>query len=145
LLAPQGEEKRESGISLDQRRIANTISRQLKKMGCEFEELEFQRLVREIAQDFKTDLRFQGSAVQALQEATEVCFAKDKGSCTLEKVEVFLENVIAATVSYTELAGRKTVTALDVVFALKENPDECFVKSKKSKKKKSKSEEGPKE
>jgi histone H3/H4 len=27
--------------------------------------------VREIAQDFKTDLRFQGSAVLALQEATE--------------------------------------------------------------------------
>jgi histone H3/H4 len=33
--------------------------------------LPFQRLVREIAQDFKTDLRFQGSAVLALQEATE--------------------------------------------------------------------------
>jgi histone H3 len=33
--------------------------------------LPFQRLVREIAQDFKTDLRFQSSAVIALQEATE--------------------------------------------------------------------------
>merc|ERR1739844_808464 len=31
----------------------------------------FQRLVREIAQDFKTDLRFQSSAVMALQEASE--------------------------------------------------------------------------
>ncbi|PWA81845.1 hypothetical protein CTI12_AA184910 [Artemisia annua] len=31
--------------------------------------LPFQRLVREIAQDFKTDLRFQSSAVAALQEA----------------------------------------------------------------------------
>ena len=29
--------------------------------------LPFQRLVREIAQDFKTDLRFQSSAVMALQ------------------------------------------------------------------------------
>eukprot|EP00798_Chlamydomonas_sp_ICE-L_P030554 gene30554-biopygen16396 len=29
------------------------------------------RLVREIAQDFKTDLRFQSSAVLALQEAAE--------------------------------------------------------------------------
>jgi histone H3 len=29
--------------------------------------LPFQRLVREIAQDFKTDLRFQGSAIAALQ------------------------------------------------------------------------------
>merc|ERR1719213_594162 len=33
--------------------------------------LPFQRLVREIANDFKTDLRFQSSAVLALQEATE--------------------------------------------------------------------------
>jgi len=33
--------------------------------------MPFQRLVREIAQDFKTDLRFQGSAVLALQEASE--------------------------------------------------------------------------
>ena len=31
----------------------------------------FQRLVREIAQDFKTDLRFQSSAIGALQEAVE--------------------------------------------------------------------------
>ena len=33
--------------------------------------LPFKRLVREIAQDFKTDLRFQSSAVLALQEAAE--------------------------------------------------------------------------
>ena len=33
--------------------------------------LPFQRLFREIAQDFKTDLRFQSSAVLALQEAAE--------------------------------------------------------------------------
>ena len=33
--------------------------------------LPFQRLVREIAQDFKTDLRFQSAAVLALQEAAE--------------------------------------------------------------------------
>jgi histone H3 len=33
--------------------------------------LPFQRLVREIAQDFKNDLRFQSSAILALQEATE--------------------------------------------------------------------------
>ena len=29
------------------------------------------RLVREIAQDFKTDLRFEGNAIIALQEASE--------------------------------------------------------------------------
>jgi histone H3 len=33
--------------------------------------LPFQRLVREIAQSFKTDLRFQASAIVALQEASE--------------------------------------------------------------------------
>lgn len=33
--------------------------------------ISFQRLVREIAQDFKTDLRFQSSAVMALQESAE--------------------------------------------------------------------------
>ncbi|XP_039327535.2 histone H3.3C-like [Saimiri boliviensis] len=33
--------------------------------------LPFQRLVREIAQDFKTDLRFQSAAMGALQEASE--------------------------------------------------------------------------
>ena len=33
--------------------------------------LPFQRLVREIAQEFKSDLRFQSSAVQAIQEAAE--------------------------------------------------------------------------
>merc|ERR1711903_413095 len=33
--------------------------------------LPFQRLVREIAQDYKADLRFQSSAVLALQEASE--------------------------------------------------------------------------
>ena len=33
--------------------------------------LPFQRLVREIAQDFKTDLRFQSSAILALQESAE--------------------------------------------------------------------------
>lgn len=33
--------------------------------------LPFQRLVREIAEDVKRDLRFQGTAILALQEATE--------------------------------------------------------------------------
>ena len=34
--------------------------------------LPFQRLIREVAQDFKTDLRFQSQAIMALQEATEI-------------------------------------------------------------------------
>jgi histone H3 len=33
--------------------------------------LPFQRLVREVSQDFKTELRFQGSAILAVQEVAE--------------------------------------------------------------------------
>jgi histone H3 len=38
--------------------------------------LPFARLVREIAQDFKTDIRFQSTAVLALQEAGEAYLVK---------------------------------------------------------------------
>ncbi|XBI34522.1 hypothetical protein VPH35_120316 [Triticum aestivum] len=41
------------------------------RMELLIRKLPFQRLVREIAQDFKTDLRFQSHAVLALQEAAE--------------------------------------------------------------------------
>lgn len=34
--------------------------------------LSFARLVREIAQDFKTDLRFQDASIDAMQEASEI-------------------------------------------------------------------------
>nr|XP_014337071.1 PREDICTED: uncharacterized protein LOC102270329 isoform X1 [Bos mutus] len=147
--------------------------------------LPFQRLVREIAQDFKTDLRFQSSAVMALQEACEAYLVglfedtnlrafsifwvyamsgRGKGGKGLGKggakrhrkvlrdniqgitkpairrlarrggvkrisgliyeetrgvLKVFLENVIRDAVTYTEHAKRKTVTAMDVVYALK--------------------------
>ncbi|KAJ9504746.1 hypothetical protein QJQ45_008535 [Haematococcus lacustris] len=43
--------------------------------------LPFQRLVREIAQDFKTDLRFQSSAVLALQEAAEAYLVAGSYPC----------------------------------------------------------------
>jgi histone H3 len=46
--------------------------RKFQKTTCLlFRKLGFQRLVREIAQDFKTDLRFQSYAILALQEAAE--------------------------------------------------------------------------
>ena len=48
------------------------IRRYQKSTELLIRKLPFQRLVREIAQDFKTDLRFQSSAVLALQEASEV-------------------------------------------------------------------------
>ena len=47
------------------------IRRYQKSTELLIRKLPFQRLVREIAQDFKADLRFQCSAVLALQEATE--------------------------------------------------------------------------
>jgi len=48
--------------------------------------LPFQRLVRETAQDFKSDLRFQGTAVLALQEASEaylVSLFEDTNLCAI--------------------------------------------------------------
>ncbi|KAF8775220.1 hypothetical protein HU200_004621 [Digitaria exilis] len=53
--------------------------------------LPFQRLVREIAQDFKTDLRFQSSAVAALQEAAEaylVGLFEDTNLCAIHAKRV---------------------------------------------------------
>ena len=47
------------------------IRRYQKSTELLIRKLPFQRLVREIAQDFKTDLRFQASSILALQEACE--------------------------------------------------------------------------
>jgi len=49
------------------------------------------RLVREIAQDFKNDLRFQGTAIVALQEATEaylVSLFEDTNLCAIHAKRV---------------------------------------------------------
>ena len=48
--------------------------------------LPFQRLVREIAQEYKTDLRFQSSAIAAMQEAAEaymVALFEDTNLCAI--------------------------------------------------------------
>lgn len=53
--------------------------------------LPFQRLVREVAQDFKDDLRFQGEAIQALQEAAEaylVGLFEDTNLCAIHAKRV---------------------------------------------------------
>lgn len=53
--------------------------------------LPFQRLVREIAQDFSSDLRFQSSAILALQEATEaylVSLFEDTNLCAIHAKRV---------------------------------------------------------
>jgi histone H3 len=53
--------------------------------------LPFQRLVRELAQDFRNDLRFQSSAVLALQEAAEaylVTLFEDTNLCAIHAKRV---------------------------------------------------------
>ena len=51
----------------------------------------FQRLVREVAQDYKNDLRFQSTAVLALQEAAEsylVGLFEDTNLCAIHAKRV---------------------------------------------------------
>ncbi|KAL6883641.1 hypothetical protein ACP4OV_011055 [Aristida adscensionis] len=55
--------------------------------------LPFQRLVREIAQDFKIELRFQSHAVLALQEAAEaytVALFEDTNLCAIHAKRVII-------------------------------------------------------
>ena len=62
------------------------IRRYQKSTDLLIRKLPFQRLVREIAQDFKGDVRFQGSAVLALQESAEaylVGLFEDTNLCAL--------------------------------------------------------------
>ncbi|CAI4220600.1 unnamed protein product [Auanema sp. JU1783] len=80
--------------------------------------LPFQRLVRKIAEDFTTDLRFQSSAVISLQEAAEaylVGLFQDTNLCAIHAKrvtimprdippDVFVENVHVVSItqySYT--------------------------------------------
>ena len=63
--------------------------------------LPFQRLVREIAQDYKTDLRFQSAAVLCLQEASEAYLVRlfdDANLCAIH-------------------AGRVTIMPKDILLA----------------------------
>ncbi len=67
------------------------IRRYQKTTDLLIKKAPFQRLVREIAQDFKTDLRFQGSAIQALQEASEaylVGLFEDTNLCAIHAKRV---------------------------------------------------------
>jgi len=56
--------------------------------------LPFQRLVREIAQDFRADLRFQSTAILALQEASEaylVGLFEDTNLCAIHAKRVTIQ------------------------------------------------------
>ncbi|CAB1332326.1 unnamed protein product [Coregonus sp. 'balchen'] len=72
-------------------RPTREIRRYQKSTELLIRKLPFQRLVREIAQDFKTDLRFQSSAVMALQEASEaylVGLFEDTNLCAIHAKRV---------------------------------------------------------
>lgn len=67
------------------------IRRYQKSTELLIRKLPFQRLVRELAQDFKTDLRFQRSAIEALQEASEaylVGLFEDTNLCAIHAKRV---------------------------------------------------------
>jgi histone H3 len=99
LAAPQAARKSApatGGVKKPHRYRPGTVAlREIRKYQKSTEllirKLPFQRLVREIAQDFKTDLRFQSSAVLALQEAAEaylVGLFEDTNLCAIHAKRV---------------------------------------------------------
>ncbi|NXW15325.1 H33 protein, partial [Circaetus pectoralis] len=64
------------------------IRRYQKSTELLIRKLPFQRLVREIAQDFKTDLRFQSAAIGALHEAYLVGLFEDTNLCAIHAKRV---------------------------------------------------------
>ncbi|KAL9311849.1 putative transcription factor Hap3/NF-YB family [Arabidopsis thaliana] len=76
---------------LPSRNRRSSIRKYQKSTELLIRKLPFQRLVREIAQDFKTDLRFQSHAVLALQEAAEaylVGLFEDTNLCAIHAKRV---------------------------------------------------------
>merc|ERR1711939_32284 len=71
------------------------IRRYQKSTELLIRNLPFQRLVREIAQDFKSDLRFQSSAIGALQESVEaylVSLFEDTNLCAIHAKRVTIQS-----------------------------------------------------
>ena len=65
------------------------------------QKLPFQRLVREIAQDYKTDLRFQSAAILCLQEVTEAYLVRlfdDANLCAIHarRVTIMPKDILLA-------------------------------------------------
>jgi len=77
------------------------IRRFQKSTDLLIRKLPFQRLVREIAHDFKNDLRFQGTAILALQEASEaflVSLFEDSNLLAIhaKRVTIFPKDMVLA-------------------------------------------------
>eukprot|EP00697_Spironema_sp_BW2_P013882 gnl/Spiro4/4180_TR2093_c0_g1_i1.p2 gnl/Spiro4/4180_TR2093_c0_g1~~gnl/Spiro4/4180_TR2093_c0_g1_i1.p2 ORF type:complete len:140 (-),score=29.83 gnl/Spiro4/4180_TR2093_c0_g1_i1:88-507(-) len=85
-----------SGVKKPHRYRPGTVAlREIRKYQKSTEllirKLPFQRLVREIAQDFKAELRFQSTAIMALQEASEaylVGLFEDTNLCAIHAKRV---------------------------------------------------------
>ena len=90
------------------------IRRYQKSTELLIRKLPFQRLVREIAQEFKTDLRFQGSAVLALQEAAEaylVGLFEDTNLCAIHAKRVTIMSKGASRRGRRSAGGRPRARA----------------------------------
>ncbi|XP_021759842.1 histone H3.3-like [Chenopodium quinoa] len=87
---------RSGGVKRPHRYRPGTVAlREIRKYQKSTEllirKLPFQRLVREIAQDFKVELRFQSHAVLAIQEAAEaylVALFEDTNLCAIHAKRV---------------------------------------------------------
>jgi histone H3 len=84
------------GVKRPKRYRPGTVAlREIRKYqkGTELliQKLPFQRLVKEISQDYKTDLKFQSAAILALQEASEaylVGLFEDTNMCAIHAKRV---------------------------------------------------------
>uniref|UniRef100_A0A8C5EWY7 Histone H3 n=1 Tax=Gouania willdenowi TaxID=441366 RepID=A0A8C5EWY7_GOUWI len=90
------------------------IRRYQKSTELLIRKLPFQRLVREIAQDFKTDLRFQSAAIGALQEASEaylVGLFEDTNLCAIhaKRVTIMPKDIQLAR----RIRGEKGLSKMD--------------------------------
>uniref|UniRef100_A0A915EAB1 Histone H2A/H2B/H3 domain-containing protein n=1 Tax=Ditylenchus dipsaci TaxID=166011 RepID=A0A915EAB1_9BILA len=77
------------------------IRRYQKSTDLLIRKLPFQRLVREIAQEYKTELRFQSSAVVAIQEAAEAYLTglfEDTNLCAIhaKRVTIMPKDIVLA-------------------------------------------------
>ncbi|CAD0021091.1 unnamed protein product, partial [Aureobasidium pullulans] len=82
-------------LLLSTRSCKPQIRRYQKSTELLIRKLPFQRLVREIAQDFKSDLRFQSSAIGALQESVEaylVSLFEDTNLCAIHAKRVTIQS-----------------------------------------------------
>ena len=73
---PEGDQQQQQKTRKPHRFRPGTVAlRQIRKYQKSTDlllrKLPFQRLIREVAADYKVDLRFQASAIEAIQEATE--------------------------------------------------------------------------